>query len=458
MQTLSQPRSVAHQRRDRGHRSNAVVLVGLLLGTFVGGSAEVLTVGLLPLLSRGLGVSAATTGSLFSAYAIGLAVGAPVLTTLTVHLNRRMVLVGSMGLFTALVVSPAVVPDVRWFLATRLMTGALEGLFLAAAFTTATSLVVPEHAGRAMSVVIAGFSLSTVVGLPTSVLVGSVLGWRGALLMIGGFALAVTGFLAVVAPSVPSSRSTGGGALRQALAPPVLAMLAFAVVLFAASGAMTSYLMPVLEQVTGVSGAWTSSILVVYGLANVAGSFLGGRLADIDAARALVVVALGLATSGAFLFLSRGDPLLAVSAILLWAVAAASAPPSVQYRAVNLAGPAAAIVTSLPASAASAGIALGSTASGVAYAARGPAAVILTALLVALGALALALATRRLRPPLGATPILCGGERTPDPIRGGPVGDFGAVISTKGQAHVPHPDLAALTPWRHTAAGRPRCL
>jgi DHA1 family inner membrane transport protein len=344
-------------------------------------------------------VSTAAAGSLFSAYAFGLAVGGPVLAAVTIRLDRRHVLLGSMALFTILVVAPAALPQFGWFVATRLMTGALQGVFLAAAFTTATSVVPRERAGRAISVVIAGFSISTVVGLPIGVLAGSLLGWRGALLMVGGLALTVTGVLLAVTPSIPAGSSAGRGALRDALAPRVLAMLALTLTLFAAPGAVTSYLMPLLEQVTGASGAWASSILVVYGVANVAGSFLGGRLADADAARALVIVTLGLAASGAALFLGRSQPAFAVMAILAWAVAAASAPPSVQYRAVSLAGSAAGVVASLPASAASAGIALGSTVSGVAYTARGPGAVIVTGLVIALGALALAVATRGLQPP-----------------------------------------------------------
>ena len=176
-------------------------------------------------------------------------------------------------------------------------------------------------------------------------------------------------------------------------------MLALSLTLFAAPGAVMGYLMPLLEHVTGVSGPLASAILVAYGVANVAGSFLGGRLADTNAARALVLVTFGLVTASAVLYLARSQPLLAVAAILAWAVFASSAPASIQYRAVSLAGPGGALVTSLPASAASAGIALGSTASGIAYTAAGPSAVIITGMIIALGALALAIATRRLRPP-----------------------------------------------------------
>jgi DHA1 family inner membrane transport protein len=381
-----------------GHRSG-VVLAGLLLGTFVTGSAELLTAGLLPLISPAFGVSVAAAGSLFSAYALGLAIGGPLLTAATIRLDRRPVLVGTMALFALMVLAPAVLPHFGWFVATRLMAGALQGLFLAAAFTTATAVVPRERVGRALAVVIAGFSISTVLGLPLAVLVGSVVGWRGAVLTVAGFAVVAAGLLVAVTPSVPGSRLSGVSGVRHALATRVLAMLALSLAVFAAPGAVMGYLMPLLEHVTGLSGPLASTILVAYGVANVAGSFLGGRLADTNAARALVFVTFGLVSSAAVLFLARSQPLLAVAAILAWAVFASSAPASIQHRTVRLAGPGGALVASLPASAASAGIALGSTASGITYTAAGPSAVIITGMIIAVGALALAIATRRLGSP-----------------------------------------------------------
>ena len=291
-------------------RPSSVVLITLLLGTFVTGSAELLTAGLLAPISSGLGVSIAAAGSLFSAYALGLAVGGPLLTVATIRLDRRSVLVGAMALFAIMVIAPAALPQYGWFVATRLLAGALQGVFLAAAFTTATTVVPPERVGRALSVVIAGFSISTVMGLPLCVLVGSVLGWRGALLMVGGFAFLATVLLVAVIPDVPSGRPVGTSGLRHTLAPRVLAVLALSLTLFAAAGAVMGYLMPLLEHLTGVSGPLVSAILVAYGMANVAGSFLGGRLADADAARALVIVTLGLGLvmSSAVVYLARTQP------------------------------------------------------------------------------------------------------------------------------------------------------
>ena len=206
-------------------RPGAIVLASLLAGTFVTGSAEMLTAGLLTPISSGLGVSVAAAGSLFSAYAFGLAIGGPLLTAATLRLDRRPVLVGAMAGFAIMVLAPAALPHFGWFAVTRLVAGALQGLFLAAAFTTATAVVPPERVGRALATVIAGFSLSTVLGLPLGVLVGSVLGWRGALVMVGGFAVLATGLLVVVVPGVPGSRLSAASGFRPALAPRVLAVL-----------------------------------------------------------------------------------------------------------------------------------------------------------------------------------------------------------------------------------------
>jgi DHA1 family inner membrane transport protein len=389
----------AHPTAVAARRHPAAVLGTLLLGTIVTGTAEVVTTGLLPQLSSGLAVPVTAAGALFSVYALGLAIGGPMLTVLTMRRDRRHVLVGSMTLFAVLVAAPAAVPDFGWFVATRVAAGALQGVFLAAAFATATAVVHPSRAGRALAIVIAGFSLSTLLGLPLGVLAGAVVGWRGVLLGLGGAAALVAVLVLTVAPAVPGSAISGARGLRHALAPRVLAVLALTTAVFTASGAVTGYLVPVLQQVTGVSGPLVSAVLVGYGAANLAGSLTGGRLSDSDAARALVLVTLGMVAAIAVLLSVRGEPLLAVAALGAWGLLAASAPAPLQHRSMRLAGPAGGLVAALPASAANAGLALGSTASGIAYAAAGTGAVILVGLGSAVGALALALATRRLRPP-----------------------------------------------------------
>lgn len=206
------------------NRRRGVVLGTLLLGTFMAGCAEQLVVGLLPLISSGLSVSVPAAGALVSTNALGLAIGGPLLTAATIRIDRRRVLICSIGLFALMLAIPVVVPRYELFLVARLLGGALQGLFMAAAFTTATASALPHRAGQAMSVVITGFSVATVVGLPLSVLVGSVLGWRGALLVVVG-ALVVGGQRTMVAPRVDVGSTAGLAAVRQALSPRIVVVL-----------------------------------------------------------------------------------------------------------------------------------------------------------------------------------------------------------------------------------------
>ena len=218
-----------------------------------------------------------------------------------------------MALFALLVFAPAVLPQFGWFVATRLVAGALQGLFLAAAFTTATAVVPPERVGRALAVVIAGFSVSTVIGLPLGVLVGSVLGWREALLMVGGFALIATGLLVAVVPSVPGSRLSGTSGLRHALAPRVLADARSEphLVCGARGGDGLSGPVARARHRSVRTAGQRDSDGVRRG--ECCGLLPGRPLADANAARALVIVTLGLVTSSAMLYLARSHPLPAVA-------------------------------------------------------------------------------------------------------------------------------------------------
>src|SRR3712207_1164095 len=150
-----------------------------------------------------------------------------------------------MVLFAVLTVTPAVLPHFGWFVAVRLATGALQGLFLAAAFSTVAALVPQERVGRALGTVIAGFSISTVVGLPLGVLVGAVLGWRGGLLMTGGVGLLAAGVVFADGPGVGGSGLSLLSDVRHAVGPPVVAMRALRLPLFASRGGVMSVLVPV---------------------------------------------------------------------------------------------------------------------------------------------------------------------------------------------------------------------
>ena len=271
-------------RRRTPVRPNLVLTV-LFTGAFVMGCAEMLVVGMLDLVAADLSVSLSAAGALVTANALGLAVGGPLLTFLTTRLDRRLVLLSTTTVFVLANLLPALGADYSVFLVARFVVGAAQGLFIAAAIVTATSVVRPERAGRAMAVVITGFAMASAVGLPVGTLLGQAVGWRGSFAAVVGIGAMVLVAAVLVIPSRPTPADSGAlGQARYAFAPRVLAVLAFAMLVFAGIQSALTYLVPFLDEVSGVSGSAVSLFLLAYGVATAVGSFGGGRFADANAA------------------------------------------------------------------------------------------------------------------------------------------------------------------------------
>jgi DHA1 family inner membrane transport protein len=383
----------------RPARAN-LVLATLFLGMFVLGSAELLVVGVLNLIAADLRVSIPAAGTLVTAYALGLAIGGPLLAALTIRLDKRTVLLGALGLFILANLVAVLTASYGLFLAARVVAGAFQGVFIAAAFVVGISVVPPDRMGRAMSVVFSGVAVSAALGVPLGTLVGQALGWRGSFTAI--VTLSVIALIATLAlvPSVPSSGGGVGDQARYAFAPRVLAVLVLNVLMFASLFAALTYIAPFLESVTGVPGALISVFLLAYGVATAVGSFGGGRFADRNAARTLIVATAGTAVCLLALYLVGAIPFLVVLVLLALGLFGMGGVPSLQYRIVSLAGPGGALAQSLPASAANVGIAFGSVAGGMAIGASTLSSAVLTGLAIAVIAVVLAWATSSLTPPL----------------------------------------------------------
>jgi DHA1 family inner membrane transport protein len=404
---------VSTQQAAVSPRGAARALAMLFLGAFVMGSSEMLVVGVLDLVAGDLGVPVATAGTLVTGFALGLAIGGPILTALTIRLNRRTILCGTLVLAMACNLVVALSSSYDLTLVARTLTGAFAGLFDAAAFAAGVAVVPRERAGRALAVVISGFAVSTAVGVPLGTLLGHAVGWRGAytaVVVLLAFTLVAT---VALVPSVPNGGGGVAGQVRYAFAPRVLAVLALCALVFGAAFAAMTYIVPFLQEVTGVSGALISVFLLAYGVATAAGSFAGGRFADRGAGRAVTVAALGATGSLAALYLFGANPFLVALLLLALGAFVMGSGPSLQYRVVALAGPGGRLAQSLPASAINLGIAFGSFAGGVALGALSTSAAVLTGLVIAAVAVPVAWATSRLQPPAvegaGGEPVAVAG-------------------------------------------------
>jgi DHA1 family inner membrane transport protein len=391
---MSTPRTTLDKRRTD------IVLATLFFGVFVLGCAELLVVGMLDLISTDLDISIPTAGTLVTAYALGMAIGGPLLTALTIKLPRRAVLAGALVVFILANLAPVLIAEYGLFVVARAIDGAAQGLFVAVAFGVGTAIVPAERAGRAISIIISGVAVSAAVGVPLGTAVGQSLGWRGSFIAIVVFSAIVLVATMAIVPPVDSTDEAGGaaGQAKYAFAPRVLAVLVLNFLVFTSLYAALTYIVPFLREVTGVTGVMISVFLFAYGLANAVGSFSGGRFADRNAAGTLIVGTAGTAAAMLVLFFVGGSPILVAIMMLVWGLFAFIMVPSLQLRVVSLAGPGGELAQSLPASAVNVGVAVGPIVGG-AVLSTSTSAPMLVGMFIALAGVVVALATSRLKPP-----------------------------------------------------------
>jgi DHA1 family inner membrane transport protein len=336
-----------------------------------------------------------------SSYALGIAIGGPVLTFATMRLPRRLMLRAAFAAYVLGNLLAALSASFGLLVAARVITGSLHGLFIGIALGVAPVLVSPDRMGWAISLVLGGVSVSTALGVPMGTYIGQFLGWQAsflAVVVVGAVALAG---IFVLVPDVQTAGATDmRSQTRYALAPRVLAVLLTGLLAMGGQFAALTFLNPFLTQVTGLSESTTALYLLIFGVATSVGTLaVGGRAADRNANLAFLVGTAVVVAAFALLFVGGGSPVLTAVGLVAWGVAGFAVIPSLQYRVVSLAGPGRDLASALPASALTAGIALGSTVAGWGISAFGPRAPVLIAGITGLAVLPLFFATTFLRPP-----------------------------------------------------------
>lgn len=268
-----------------------IALLALTAGAFGIGTTEFVIMGLLLQVSADLHVSIAAAGLLISGYALGVAVGAPLLTIATRRVPRKTVLLALMAIFTVGNIACALAPDYAMLMTARVITSLAHGTFFGVGAVVATGLVPPEKRASAIALMFTGLTAATLLGVPAGAWLGLNFGWRSTF-----WAVAAIGVLAfaVLAIFVPRSRAESQHVpLRDELAvlarPQVLLGLAMTVLGYAGVFVVFTYIQPLLTRVTGVSEASVSPILLLFGAGLAAGNILGGKLAD----RALMPAVVG---------------------------------------------------------------------------------------------------------------------------------------------------------------------
>jgi predicted MFS family arabinose efflux permease len=318
-----------------------VALFALTLSAFAIGTTEFVIVGLVPTIAQDLGVSLPSAGLLVSLYALGVAVGAPVLTALTGRWNRKHLLLALMALFVLGNLLAWRAPGYESLILARVLTGLAHGVFFSIGSTIATGLVAREKEASAIAIMFTGLTVALVTGVPLGTFIGQSLGWRATFLVVSLLGvLALLGSALLVPRNLKQPAPTRLSQQLAVLAQPRL-LLVYAITAIGYGGTFIAftYLAAILEQETGFAADTVSLLLLVYGMSVAVGNLWGGRLADrLGPVRALNIVFAGLALVLLLFTFSAGHPWAAVLTLLLWGAFAFGNVPGLQLYVVQLAG------------------------------------------------------------------------------------------------------------------------
>ncbi|MGK5530654.1 Cmx/CmrA family chloramphenicol efflux MFS transporter [Streptomyces sp. URMC 129] len=257
----------------------------LAMAVFAMGTSEFMLAGLLPGIAADLDVTVGTAGTLTSAFAVGMVVGAPLVAALARNWPRRSSLLGFVLTFAAAHAVGAITTSFPVLFATRVVAALANAGFLAVALTAAATLVSPDKKGRALAVLLSGTTMATIAGVPGGSVLGTVLGWRATFWAVAVCCLpAALGVLKAIPAGRAKEETAGGPALQAELAqltrpPLILVMLLGALVNAATFGSFT-FLAPVVTDTAGLGELWISVVLVLFGAGSFAGVTVAGRLSD----------------------------------------------------------------------------------------------------------------------------------------------------------------------------------
>lgn len=340
-------------------------LLALAAGAFGIGVTEFAPMGLLPVIATDLGVSIPSAGLLISAYALGVMLGAPLMTLTTGRVPRRTLLIGLAVIFTVGNLMAAISDSYGMLMAARIVTSLNHGAFFGVGSIVAASLVPPNRQAGAVAAIFMGLTIANVVGVPLATWAGDALGWRASFWGIAGIGVIVIAALRLTLPNLPAP--SGGDVvaeLRVLGRGPVLAALALTVIGSSAMFTVFTYIAPILRDATHASVGFITAMLVTYGLGLTVGNWLGGKFADRSVDRTLIVTLASL--SAILIAFAAAMPFAVPSSVLifLWGVASFALVPPLQVRVMAAASDAPNLASSVNIGAFNLGNAIGAALGG----------------------------------------------------------------------------------------------
>ncbi|GAA0807260.1 MFS transporter [Psychrobacter piscatorii] len=315
-----------------------LALWALTLSAFAIGTTEFVIVGLVPTIATDLGVSLPSAGLLVSLYAVGVAIGAPILTALTGRWNRKIVLMSLMGLFVIGNLLAWQAPSYETLILARILTGLAHGVFFSIGSMIATSLVSKEKEASAIAIMFTGLTVALVTGVPLGTWIGQHFGWRATFLVVSALGLiALIGSAILVPKNLKKSIPATFKEQLQVIVKPQL-LLVYLMTILGYGGTFTAftYLAPILEQQTKFAPSAIGLIMLIYGVSVAIGNIWGGKLADKRGPiSALSIIFSALSVVLLLFTFTMQSKIAAVLTILVWGAFAFGNVPGLQIYVVK---------------------------------------------------------------------------------------------------------------------------
>jgi predicted MFS family arabinose efflux permease len=355
----------AQSDRDRPHLPAAIWI--LTAGTFLMGTTEFVVAGILPEVATDFDVTVARAGLAITVFAVGMIVGAPTMAMLTLRLPRRLTLMLALAVFGFGHVASALTTNFDVLLVARFVSAVATGAFWAVAAVVASHAVAENARGRALGFVLGGGMLANVVGVPLGAFAGQAIGWRGPFWALAVLAFAMVFAVRAFVPAEAADRTAPSirNELRSLRSGRIWLTLAICATVNAGVLSVYSYISPLLTDRTGLDASVVPLALLLFGIAALAGSVLGGRFGDrfplgtpVVTASATVVIAAGLVIAG-----SAVAPTFALIALL--GLVGLSANPVLVTLAVRYGGDAPTLPSAMATSIFNLGTAVGTGITGI---------------------------------------------------------------------------------------------
>jgi DHA1 family inner membrane transport protein len=337
-------------------------LIALFLAAFAFGTAEFVIAGVLPDVAAGLGVSIPVAGYLVTGYAIGIAVGGPLLAVATKKLSRKTLILLLGSLFTLGQALCALAPNFELLMVARVVVSVMHGAYFGIAAIVAVNLVPADKRGFAVALILSGLTVSNILGVPAGTAIGNELGWRATFWAVGALGFIATLGIALFLPARTGEASTAGSLRREFRAlgrQQIVTSLAIVVLAMIGQYSIFTYIAPLLTEVTGLDTAALPWVLLLYGVGSTIGVFIGGRLADWKLMPSLIGILAIQALAFAMLYVVSPHPLAMTVAVVVWGGVNFAFGSPVQSRVLSWAHDAPNLASALIPSGFNIGIAIG---------------------------------------------------------------------------------------------------